>query len=258
MEAEEGVDEYTASLTWTGVGGLNGSSFSRFRVAPTLLEAQADSGTSGIGEVEDYPINLATLPVTVAYFSSTKSGNTIDVTWWSGTESANAGYVIFGEKPNGKQIALTDIIVGAGDSFLPLEYRQSVSGNYTTLWLADVDLVGVETLHGPYEVGKEIGTVPAPVALDWKPAQAQVVAGNQTAEPRRITAQNQATATAVGGQRQRPATGQGEPRGRHRRLHGTQRGDRRHLPGHLRRLDGSRHELDRCQDEHPGRHGRIG
>ncbi len=197
VEAEDGVDEYTASLTWTGVGGLNGSSFSRFRVAPTLLEAQAASGTSGIGEVEDYPINLATLPVTVAYFSSTKSGKSIDVTWWSGTESANAGYVIYGEKPNGKQIALTDIIVGAGDSFVPLEYRQSVSGNYTTLWLADVDLLGVETLHGPYRVGEAVGTVPAPVALDWKPAQAQVVASNQTAEAERVTAQNQATATAV-------------------------------------------------------------
>ncbi len=201
-EVEDG--EYTASLTWSGVGGLTGSSFSRFRVATTLELAQADTGTSGIGEVEDYPINLSTLPVTVAYFSSTKTGNTIDITWWSGTESANAGYKIYGENSKGKQIALTDIIVGAGDSFVPLEYHQSVSGKHTTLWLADVDLVGVETLQGPYQVGKEVGTVPAPVALDWKPAQSQIVASNQTAEAERVTAQNQATADAaarVGGPR---------------------------------------------------------
>ena len=198
------VGESAASLTWTGVGGLTGSSFSRFRVAPTLEQAQVNTGTPGLGEVEDYPINLATLPVTVAYFSSARTGNTIDVTWWSGTESANAGYVIYGGKNRNTMVALTDLIVGAGDSFQPLEYTASVDTHQkklwftgTRLWLADVDLVGVETLHGPYEVGTPVGTVPAPVAVDWEPAQTEVVATNQAAEPSAASAQNEATADAV-------------------------------------------------------------
>ncbi len=195
------VGESAASLTWTGVGGLNGTSFSRFRVAPTLLEAQAATGTPGIGEVEDYPIDLATLPVTVAYFSSKKSGNTIDVTWWSGTESRNAGYVIYGGNSKNKLVALTDLVVGAGDSFEPLEYTASVTADHKNLWLADVDLVGKETLHGPYKVGETIGTVPEPIEVDWTTSQTEAGAAERAGDADRSADQSRVTAAAAAADR---------------------------------------------------------
>ncbi len=191
------VGESAASLTWTDVGGLSGSSFSRFRVAPTLLQAQAATGTPGIGEVEDHPIDLATLPVTVAHFSSVKAGDRIDVTWWSGTESRNAGYVIYGETSENALVALTDLIVGAGDSFEPLEYTTSVTIDHTQLWLADVDLTGKETLHGPYQVGTSIGSVPAPVEVDWSTSQAEASAAASAASSVRSGEQSRLTAAAA-------------------------------------------------------------
>ncbi len=189
--------ESTANLTWTGVGGLNGTSFSRFRVAPTLLQAQAATGTPGIGEVEDYPIDLATLPVTVAYFSSKVAAGDIDVTWWSGTETGNVGYVVYGESSEGELIALTGLVLGAGDSLTPLEYTQTVPGAYDTLWLADVDLTGEETLHGPYEVGRAVGTVPVPVPLGWESAQAVAETAEQAADAVRSEQQSREIAESA-------------------------------------------------------------
>ena len=191
------VGEPTATLTWTDVGGLSGSSFSRFRVAPTLLGASSPTGAAGIGEVEDYPIDLATLPVTVAYFSSNTAGGNLVVTWWSGTETGNAGYVVYGESPEGGPVALTGLILGAGDSFTPLEYTQTIPGGYDTLWLADVDLTGVETLHGPYEVGRTVGKVPAPVPLEWEQARAVADSAEQAADAGRSDQQSRAIAESA-------------------------------------------------------------
>ncbi len=62
----------------------------------------------------------------MAYFSSNTAGGRSAVTWWSGTETGNAGYVVYGESPEGGPVALTGLILGAGDSFTPLEYTQTI------------------------------------------------------------------------------------------------------------------------------------
>ena len=186
------VGETEASLNWTGVDGLSGNSFTRFRVASSLAEAQLATGATSFGEVEDYPINLATLPVTVAYFGSKRVPGGIDVTWWSGTETGNAGYILYGDK-RGELTALSELIVGAGDSFTPLEYTLSIPRGNSRFWLADVDLQGHETLHGPYRAGKTVGSIPAPVSLDWETSQAEVDRAASADEADRIDDQNQTT-----------------------------------------------------------------
>ena len=131
------------------------------------------------------------------YFSSEKAGDQIDVTWWSGTESRNAGYVLYGGKSKNALVALTDLIVGAGDSFEPLEYATSVTTDHKQVWLADVDLAGKETLHGPYQVGKTIGSVPAPIEVDWSTSQAEAGAAARAAHDVRSDEQSRLTAAAA-------------------------------------------------------------
>jgi hypothetical protein len=187
----------SVELTWPAAGGLSGMSWTRFRIATTELEAEAATGSGGIGEVEDYSIDLATLPVTVAYFSSTPSGDSANVTWWSGTEVANAGYVVYGEDADGTRVPLSGLVPGGGDSTVPLEYRVEVSGPVATLWLADVDLRGVETVHGPYALGDTVGRVPKPVRIDWGAARAEAVRSERAANNQRTKAQNDKTAEAL-------------------------------------------------------------
>ena len=149
-----------------------------------VILAGADSTGNDFGY---YDGGVVTTPITLAWFRADRLGSEIQVRWTTETETSNVGFQLFAEgfdgvlRPfgtsgagealfsNGFESALLSknqvvgrtetLIPGAStDRVLPQSYSVADRDDgVARLYLADVDVEGNRTLHGPFDVGSEYG-----------------------------------------------------------------------------------------------------
>lgn len=112
---------------------------------------------------------VVTTPVTLAYFESksAKQGSA-SFEWWTATETGNVGFVLYVEA-DGALVAVASIESRNGNSQVAQQYTFATDTlkKGDILWLADYDIEGKETLHGPYKLGKKYGHKPKKKPVDW-------------------------------------------------------------------------------------------
>jgi uncharacterized repeat protein (TIGR01451 family) len=209
IAAVPGPGTYTVSfnvpnLETNGSGYTVGDSiYSRFRIATNGSDITAGKarGRSSDGEVEDYRTTLNTLPVSLAYFESTRTGtNQVRVQWRTAQEVDNLGFQVYGERRDGTLVTLnrTPILSKAPTSIEPQSYETTVRTAAPTLWLEDIALDGTREMHGPFSVGEPYGDPTPPEEIEWDETIAAVDAleASRTREAvaaaRRVSQQRQA------------------------------------------------------------------
>jgi len=193
------------NLETNGSGYAIGSTvYSRFRVATVRTGVASPTGASADGEIEDFSTTLNTLPVSLAYFGSTRARGNVSVNWRTAQEIDNLGFNLYAQGANGTLTLLTpDLVLSkAPTSIEPQEYSLTVATRATQIWLEDISLDGVSEMHGPYRVGTAVGDPQAPAAIDWAAARRQVDAKQAT--ERRIAANRARAASSK--RRTAPAT----------------------------------------------------
>lgn len=118
-----------------------------------------------------------TTPVSDAWFRSASLGERrARVEFAVAAEIGNAGYWVYAESAPGQRQRVGSFIAAAGASAsLARNYQETLNLPEATrsLYLADVDLDGRETLRGPYDLGTEYGSPPSDVSYDWSSGRGQ-------------------------------------------------------------------------------------
>ncbi len=167
---------FTCSMTWTVpadyVFNSNGSTYARFRLSNGALTTSNfnDPGvpSANPGEVEDYQISSATLPVTIAWVETVPSAGGMSVRFATATETANAGFRIWGTDGRGQRSLLASLKSSSTDSFVPQHYETTIrGGRIAAIEIEDLSLFGQNRLHGPFALGTTFGVEPEADAIDW-------------------------------------------------------------------------------------------
>lgn len=119
-----------------------------------------------------------TNPVTNGSFKSSRSPDgTLALRFSAASEIAHAGYFIYGNRPGGERSRLGEFIpANATSADAPAVYQRSLIANdITELYIADVDLLGKETLRGPFTIGQEYGLEATPSPYDWSQSRAELL-----------------------------------------------------------------------------------
>lgn len=171
-----------ANVTWSSVpsncGGTT-ATYARFRFTTTQARAESPTDAAGTaapdGEVEDYLIAAGTLPVTVARVESERGGNGLRVRWTTATETANAGFRVWGIDSHGGRTLLDTVRSQHPDSFEPKHYEIDVAAGpqIQSVQIEDLSLFGRSRFHGPFAVGKPAGEEPEGAAIDWAAVRAE-------------------------------------------------------------------------------------
>ncbi len=74
--------------------GNDGGFYFRFRIStdPDLLSTPSSAGVYDDGELEDYQVNISSLPVTLNSFESRLKGSRLKVEWTTASETFNMGF----------------------------------------------------------------------------------------------------------------------------------------------------------------------
>lgn len=171
----------TVVMVWSGFGQpTNAATYARIRTSTDSSFFAASPPVGGLasnGEVEDYPINAGTLPVTLAWVDARASGGGVLLRWATASETGNIGFRVV-EQVDGRAQALhTGLIasraVDATDvSRYSLQLARAPRDG--TFWLEDVDYAGRATRHGPFKVDATTGREPRATAPDWAAVRAAI------------------------------------------------------------------------------------
>ena len=165
----------TRVLVWTGVSTsiVNTSLYARLRLTTDPAFFAAAPPVTGLmrdGEVEDHLIPAATLPVTLAWVSSTAVGDGLRVEFATATETDNVGFSVVERDASGLVPLHPRLIESRANATaetsryeIVLE-RRPASGEF---YLVDHDTRGRQTAHGPYRIGESSGRLPDASRYDW-------------------------------------------------------------------------------------------
>lgn len=166
-------------LTAGGLAGVTTTAADTFGALPGSggLAAAFSVRTPGI-----FPgFECATVPVTLSYFTARAEAGGLTLRFATATETRNVGFRVLAG-PAATRRPLGAFVAGAGDAAEPREYLHRVPHADGPLWLADVDVRGQETVHGPFEPGRVYGQPPdLRSAVDWAAARAALLQGARNA-----------------------------------------------------------------------------
>lgn len=159
----------------------------RFRLSTaTGLSATDPLGNNGPvpapdGEVEDYLIQ-AVVPVTLSYFSSTRTHSYIEVDWSTSSELFNVGFQLWGlDGADSKWEKLHGWLIrsGSGNAVEPQSYSKKVNiprsiNELVALGISSVDSDGSEHYYGPFDVGRSYGNLNTLKPIAWNHIRKQV------------------------------------------------------------------------------------
>jgi hypothetical protein len=119
-----------------------------------------------------------TVPVTLAHFHAQLGAAGLEVGFATATETRNAGFRLYQDGPEGRRALNQRLIASkSGTSAEAKHYRLALGKTGAgTLWLADIDASGRETLNGPFEVGRVYGRAPEANRIDWKGVRRELAA----------------------------------------------------------------------------------
>lgn len=133
-----------------------------------LARAFAQTGGAGLGTPPTaiaFTVTNNPLAVTLASFAAQQQGRSVLVSWETASELSNAGFQLYRASAlDGARTLLASVPSSAPGSSAGAAYSvldaDVAPGQTLWYWLADVDLSGAPTLHGPVSV-----TVQAPTAV---------------------------------------------------------------------------------------------
>ena len=123
----------------------------------------AGANTAGITESGvdfGYQRGFATTPVTINFFSSTRSGGTVNFVWETSNEVGHAGFQVYARTQEGWQLLNDQLLVGNIDVNSEVETKQyNFEAQSEAKWFALVDVSDTEEViaRGPFKVGEEYG-----------------------------------------------------------------------------------------------------
>ena len=169
-QGETGTLTYDYTYTGATMGGtVSTGTYSYWTNSATDV---GDRTASGVTEQSTLGCNLSTgtTPVTVASFRSDHKAGGLDLSWSTETETANAGFNVYGETPTGwKKLNRSPIPSTVVDSTEPQSYSFDAKGSGAKrLMVEDLAADGKTRIHGPFEVGKAYGAKPAGKPIDWQ------------------------------------------------------------------------------------------
>ncbi|MBI4817189.1 MAG: hypothetical protein HY791_13080 [Deltaproteobacteria bacterium] len=137
----------------------------------------ACTGTLNAGSLVTAPAQLndltgntgdSTVPVTIARVESVDAGKGVAVQWVTATETANAGFRLF-VRDGAAYRRIGEGLVAShnSDSTEPQSYSTVIPSLRGEFYIADVDLNGKETIHGPFTVGQTFGAGARSERIDW-------------------------------------------------------------------------------------------
>lgn len=113
----------------------------------------------------------ATVPVTLAHFEARSAGAGISLNFTTATETRNVGFRVYAGSIESRRAAHPQLLPSrAMNAAEPSRYQFQLDGIGAgeRLWLADVDIGGRETLHGPFDIGRSYGRAPDTQVIDWQ------------------------------------------------------------------------------------------
>ncbi|MFT6407116.1 MAG: protocatechuate 3,4-dioxygenase beta subunit, partial [Arenicella sp.] len=142
--------------------------------AATPIALSAGSNVTGIDF--GYQRGFATTPVTMNFFSATRSGDTVSFVWETSNEVGHAGFQVFARVDGGWEVLNQELLVGNLDGDSDFDTKQYVFEAQTEAkWFALVDISDTEEViaRGPFQVGQEYGAnLGEQEVFDWSLVEA--------------------------------------------------------------------------------------
>lgn len=126
----------------------------------TVSTRRVDTNATGTDTVQTNFNNANITPLAVDLTSLTASvaGDTATISWSTAAEYDNAGFVVYRAEANGDQGEAISTLVAAegsaasGASYSSIDPAPLAPGESRSYYLADIDLSGATTVHGPVSV----------------------------------------------------------------------------------------------------------
>ncbi len=174
-QSETGTLTYDYTYTGATMGGTVSTATHSY-----WTNSAGDLGNRAASGVTDQTalgcnLSISTTPVTVSSFRSDRKAGGLGLSWSTETETANAGFNVYGETPAGwKKLNRSPIPSAVVDSTEPQSYSFDAKGSGAKqVMIEDLAASGKTRLHGPFEVGKAYGAKPAGKPIDWQAIRAQ-------------------------------------------------------------------------------------
>ncbi|MGI9289915.1 MAG: C25 family cysteine peptidase [Gammaproteobacteria bacterium] len=117
----------------------------------------------------------ATVPVTLSYFKASSTDSGVLFNWSTTTEAGNLGFDLFAETQGQLELLNPEFIPSdVVDAVEPQHYSfESKTVGADVFWLADTDISGNQTIHGPFSLDKAFGRKAETKRIDWKGIRAE-------------------------------------------------------------------------------------
>ena len=116
---------------------------------------------------------VPTVPISLGSFATTQQGDVVVFNWVTQTEIANIGFYIYALVDDEWERLNEQIIPSQGDSVRLQSYAFAASVDAQAFSLGDLDVQGVETLHGTFMLGVSSGVVGERQSIDWEAERAE-------------------------------------------------------------------------------------
>ncbi|AVP97463.1 hypothetical protein C7S18_09750 [Ahniella affigens] len=150
-----------------GAAGTTTTDLSTYGAGPGTIGTDAEFSTTPPGMRPGF--ECAPLPVTLAHVDVRQDGGAIAAIWHTASEYQSVGFRWFGDSAATLPLDATLTPSERGNSTEPTAYQSrltpSGSGQY---WLAEFDIRGNRTMHGPYQLNQVVGAVPVAAQIDWR------------------------------------------------------------------------------------------
>ena len=159
------VNTTTGEVTFTPLGSFTGD--------PTPIDYDVETTGGTLATPASITVTYdQNTPITLGYFKTTAGPNEGDVLfeWRTATELGNVGFELYAYRGGLHQWSRVnpELIPGIGDSQETTVYQYQAYGVKGNMYaIIDIDLTGKETVHGPYELGQEYGSIAVARQTDW-------------------------------------------------------------------------------------------
>jgi hypothetical protein len=153
---------FEALYTWSV--NINNVANARFGITPQPTTGGVTNVNNTTGALTSVPVTTnatnganATLSVDLTSLTASVAGSTATISWSTAAEYDNAGFVVYREENGDLGEAISTLVAAEGSassgaSYSVVDPAAVAPGETRSYYLADIDLSGATTVHGPVSV----------------------------------------------------------------------------------------------------------